>query len=108
MTGSLRYIDLTFASSLTGAVEVRDYVVVGLITPASLGVAALTFKAAPSLSGTYIDVKDYQNNTITVTVDASTAYHYDISDIIPTGIQFIKLAGAATDAKVVTLIVRDL
>lgn len=91
------------AAADSAVIDIGGCKVVGLITPASLGVTAIKFKAATAADGTYLPLKDETGTEISVTVDTSNAGWYDLSDIFPVSVRHIKLSVASTITKNVTL-----
>lgn len=96
------------ASTTSAAIDLYDKgYPVAIITPASLGATAITFTAALTSGGTYLPVKNEAGNSITVVVDTSSAGWYDLTNIFPSSVRFIKVVANASITKNLTLVTRD-
>lgn len=93
------------AATESQMIDLAGCKVVGLITPASLGATAITFKAATTDNGTFIDVNDETGAKITVTVHTSNAGWADLTNIFPASVRFVKVVTgtALANAKDITL-----
>jgi hypothetical protein len=78
-----------------------------LITPASFGATSITFEAATTFGGTYTPVYDETGAAITITVSSTNAGWYDLTNIFPASVQFVKLVASASITKTATLVGRD-
>lgn len=71
--------------------DLGELTLLGIFLPDDLTATAITFRASPSVDGTYVDVFDDEGNPISVTVGAGTYVALDPS--IFAGIPFIQLVG---------------
>lgn len=75
MFRKVTHFSLTIANGGTTseAVQLREYVMVGLLLPATLTSTAITFTASNLEGGTYVDVYDSDGNQVSLIVAASRA-----------------------------------
>jgi hypothetical protein len=100
---------VTWTSSATSAA--LDIITVSppmaLVIPASFGASTITFEAAPTTDGTYAPVYDETGAAISITVNASTAGWYDLTNIFPASVRFVKLVAGSSITQTATLVGRD-
>ena len=95
---------LTIASgTATPEIDLGQYSLVGIYTPASLVSTSLTFTAAPNGGGTHATIKNTSNTAISVTVDSSAAYYALAPDSFA-GIRFLKIVTSASETNKVFMI----
>lgn len=65
-------LEVTIASSgsITSAIDTKGRTLVGIFMPASWTAASITFQAAITADGTYVDVYDTAGSELSVTADA--------------------------------------
>lgn len=79
-----------------------------LVVPASFTATSISFTAAVrALDGTYYTVKNESGATITVTVDGTNAGWYDLTNIFPASVRFVKLVASTSITNTAELVVRD-
>lgn len=89
------------------AVDLTGKTLVGLITPASLSSASLTFTVSDDNS-TFRILKDKANTAYTVVVD-STSTQYYFEPTVFAGVRYIKIeAGSSETSKTFTLVSRPI
>ncbi len=95
----LRYktatIDISVSTTISDIVDVGAGEIVGLIMPSVLQTGNITFQAAQKGSSTFLEVRDADNNVVTVTSAAASKF-YTISFIGIKGLGRIKLVSATT------------
>lgn len=96
------------ASATSAAVDIfTRQPPMGLVIPASFGATSVTFEAAPTADGTYYPVRDDRGQAITVTIDGTNAAWYDLTNIFPASIRWVKLVAGSSITQTATLIGRD-
>ena len=98
MGNRLRRVTATIANGQTtsGAIDIGEEVVVGLVTPAGLTGASLTFTASDTEGGTYSPVYDQYGTQVTITV--STSRHVTIAPETLLGCRWLKIVSGSAEA----------
>lgn len=78
-----------------------------LVIPNSFGATSITLTASKSLGGAYYPVVDETNTAITITVDGTTGKWYDLTNIFPASVKFVKFVASTSITKEATLVARD-
>lgn len=92
--------DVTIASGATvsNEIELRTYMLGGIITPAALTSTALTFQVSATKGGTYVPLYDSGGNQVSITVTTSRGYAITDSEadaLAPWG--FVKIVGGSAE-----------
>lgn len=110
MPSELSAFTTTIANGATesAAINLRDFTLCGIFLPAAFTGASVTFLAASTLAGTYVEVQDGDGAAISRTVAASKFIPIDPVDFL--GVKFLKIKSASAEAALRTLTVmgRDL
>lgn len=98
----------TIAASGTtsAAVDLEGAALCGLFIPSAFTGTAITFQTAPTLTGTYVNVKDGAGNDYSKTVANSQFIPIAPSDMA--GVRFLKVVSGSTEGaqRVITLATR--
>lgn len=78
-----------------------------LVLPASFGATSITFTASITPGGTHYPVKKEDNTSITVTVDSTNSGWYDLTNIFPASVRYVKLVASTSITKTGYLVARD-
>ena len=82
----------------SGEIELRDYALAAIVTPAALTSTAITFTVSATKGGTYVPLYDSAGNQVSVTVTTSRAYGItgEEADALA-AFNFIKLVGGSAE-----------
>jgi hypothetical protein len=105
-------VTIAGSASLSGAIDLYDYTLCGVITDSAWDGGAISFAAATTLSGTYVAVVNSAGSEVTTgSIAASKWCALDPADFA--GVRYLKIqsgTSAATvnqgDATVLTLVLR--
>lgn len=89
---------VTIASGQTTsqAIDVGEWLIAGIRTPAALTGTTMTFTGATKEAGTYLAIRDSAGTAISVTVSADD--HIVIEPQTFAGVQWIKLVSGSSEA----------
>ena len=106
---NINNFQVTWTSSATSAaVDIYTrQAPMGLVIPDSFGATSITFEASTAIDGTYYAVKDESGAAITVTIDGTTGAWYDLTNIFPASVKFVKLVASTSITTTATLVGRD-
>ena len=92
------------AGTKSGVIHIRDYVLVGIITPAALTSVTITFEASDTPTGTFVAVFDSDGNQVSLVVAASQAIGLSAAEADALGPwEFVKVVTGAAEAAERTL-----
>lgn len=89
-------VKIASSATTSNALDVGEWLVAGIVTPAALTGTSLTFTGALEEDGTYRTLKDSAGTDISVTV--STDDHILIEPQTFAGVAWIKLVSGSTEA----------
>ena len=89
-------VTIAESGTTSGAVDLGEWLVAGIITPSALTGTAFTFTAADAEDGTYNACYDSSGNAISVTVAASR--HILLEPQTFAGARWLKIVSGSTEA----------
>jgi hypothetical protein len=102
-------VTIPAAAGSSGAFKLGARSLVGIATPATLVSTSLTLAGCDTEGGTYLPIRDYAGNVLTITVGTS---RHIVLPPVPFGLlpRYIKLTTAATEGAVreITMFTRPL
>ncbi len=104
-TPNARTVTIANAGQTSGALDVREATILGLITPAALTGTALTFNVSMD-SGTFVPLYDSTGTLVSLTVGTSRGFALDPSTFLPWRYVQVVSGTAEGAARTITLIVR--
>jgi hypothetical protein len=89
-------ITIAVSTTVSAAVDLLGFTLVGLILPAAFTGTAITFQVSDSLAGTYVPLRDATGAAVSVTVAQGTAAVLDPTTFA--GWRFVKLVSGSAEA----------
>jgi hypothetical protein len=112
---NVKTVTIASGASLSGAVDLEGYTLVGILMPAAWTAAALTFAVASTLAGTYADAYTDAGVEVSATVAASryVGLRSDLAMALAAA-RFLKVRSGTTgtpvnqgDARILTLVLKE-
>ena len=98
------YTTVTVASGQTvsSAVDIGKYDIVGLITPSTFDGTTVTISAATTLDGTYYPVAASNSASTAYTITTTASIFTPISNLITAGLRYVKLTCGSSQTTTAT------
>lgn len=98
------YTTVTIAvdGTVSSAVDIGNYDIVGLITPSTFEGTTITISGAATLAGTYYPVAAANTASTAYTITTTASIFTPISNLVTAGLRFIKLTCGSTQTTTAT------